>query len=91
MTRWHIEIGEEAEKELAELDSAVYLRVLEKLEWLAKNFSRTSPQLLRYDRIGEFKIRIGDYRILYRQINPSTLFVVQVGHRSVVYKKKKKA
>jgi mRNA-degrading endonuclease RelE of RelBE toxin-antitoxin system len=91
MTTWHIEIGAEAEKELAELDSAVYLRVVEKLEWLAKNFSRTSPQLLRYDRIGEFKMRVGDYRVVYRQINPGTLFVVEVGHRSVVYKKKKKS
>lgn len=36
-------------------------------------------------------MRVGDYRVLYRQISLATLFVVEVGHRSAVYKKKKKA
>ncbi|MDO8521023.1 MAG: type II toxin-antitoxin system RelE/ParE family toxin [bacterium] len=89
MATWRVEIGPEAEEELAVLDRAVYLRVVEKLEWLGRNFSSISPLLLRYDRAGEFKLRVGDHRVLYRVKNKHTLFVLKVDHRSRIYKKKK--
>ena len=50
----------------------------------------TEPDLygkpLRRDLSGCFKLRVGDYRVIY-QIKKESVFIIVIQHRSVVYKK----
>jgi len=59
---YRIEIRPEALEDLNSLDSAVAVRILRKLEWLRENFSLITPEPLKGEFKGLFKLRIGDYR-----------------------------
>jgi len=47
------------------LTSAIQQRVLNKIRWLSENFENISPQALNADLGGLFKLRVGDYRVIY--------------------------
>ncbi|MCB0308987.1 MAG: type II toxin-antitoxin system RelE/ParE family toxin [Bdellovibrionales bacterium] len=40
---------------------------------------------LRYSLKGARKLRVGDYRVIYRIEPPSTVLIVKIGHRKEVY------
>ena len=80
---------ENAENDLAVLDSKVARRILEKLEWF-----RETPNPLRFaERLtdspyGEYRFRVGDYRILF-DVNArgviTILVILRIKHRREVY------
>jgi mRNA interferase RelE/StbE len=80
-----------AETDLENLDSAVRRRVLRRILWLGENAS----QMIHYqltnmpdDLIGLCRLRMGDYRILYRVYHQQhVLKVYRVQHRSEVYRR----
>ena len=76
-----------AEKEVAALDAETRGRVLEVLATLAENPRPSGAQKLRgpYDL---WRIRVGDYRILYKiEGNVLKIYVVRVSHRREVYRR----
>jgi mRNA interferase RelE/StbE len=40
---------------------------------------------LRYSLKGARRLRVGDYRVIYRIENPNTVLVIKIGHRKEVY------
>ncbi len=61
-------------------------RILRKIRWLAENFDQITPQPLTGDLAGFFKLRVGDYRVLYDfNLEEKIITIVQVGHRSEIY------
>jgi len=80
---------ENAENDLAVLDSKVARRILEKLEWF-----RETPNPLRFaERLtkspyGEYRFRVGDYRILF-DLNArgviTILVILRIKHRREAY------
>ena len=84
---YRIEIRPEALEDLNSLDSAVAVRILRKLEWLRENFSLITPEPLKGEFKGLFKLRIGDYRVLYTYDKAQKLITVHlIGHRHEVYR-----
>jgi len=75
------------EHNLGQLDKSVRSRVLSKLQWLAENLESLSPEPLTGQWQGMYKLRAGDYRVIY-SLDPAreTLIVHAIGHRSKVYK-----
>jgi mRNA interferase RelE/StbE len=71
---------------LEELTSTIQERILRKVRWLSENFDNLIPQALSADLSGLFKLRVGDYRIIY-SFDPKirVLTIHQVGHRRDVY------
>jgi mRNA interferase RelE/StbE len=61
-------------------------RLLRKVRWLTDNFDQLSPTPLTGDLSGLFKLRVGDYRVLY-SFNADTeiITVHQIGHRREIY------
>lgn len=55
----------EALADLERLTQIVRERVIIKIAWLAKNFDQITPQALTADLSGFFKLRVGDYRVIY--------------------------
>ena len=84
---WQINFEPEAEDDLLGLDRVVNERILDKLTWLEKNFHNITPIPLGYVLAWVFKLRIGDYRVLYEIKQKEHLInIVAAGHRSKIYK-----
>ncbi|QFS45532.1 type II toxin-antitoxin system RelE family toxin [Nostoc sphaeroides] len=62
---YSVEFTKEAITNLEALASTIQERILRKVHWLSENFDDVSPQALSADLSGLFKLRIGDYRIIY--------------------------
>ena len=75
----------DAEAHLARLDRPVSQRVLDKLRWLVENIEVITPEPLTGDWQGVFKLRVGDYRVLYTFDKAATTIAVHfVKHRREV-------
>ena len=84
---FHVEFTVAAQNDLACLDKPVAQRVLKKLRWLAENFEAITPEALTGQWQGVFKLRVGDYRVLYTSdLEKQKIIVRFVRHRREVYK-----
>ena len=74
------------ERDLEQLDRPVRSRILRKIEWLAENLESLSPKTLTGQWWSVYKLRVGDYRVIYTLDSTDELLVVHaVGHRSEIY------
>ncbi|MEW6572213.1 MAG: type II toxin-antitoxin system RelE/ParE family toxin [Bacillota bacterium] len=77
----------DAEADLARLDAPVAQRVLKRLRWLAEKFEVIRPELLTGQWQSIFKLRVGDYRVLYTCDRAKRKIIVHfIRHRREVYK-----
>ncbi|MCZ8127974.1 MAG: type II toxin-antitoxin system RelE/ParE family toxin [Microcystis sp. LE19-114.1B] len=58
--------------------------MLNKIEWLAINFEQITPLPLTREWSGFYKLRVGDYRVIY-EFDRESRIIIRVGHRSEVY------
>lgn len=74
-----------AEKFLNELPRNIYVKISHSIDMLAENPRPHGCKKLKGNR-DEWRIRIGDYRVLY-SINDDivTIEIVRIGHREDVY------
>ncbi|MGH3773773.1 MAG: type II toxin-antitoxin system RelE family toxin [Pseudonocardiaceae bacterium] len=84
--RYRVRFRRSAEKELAKLDPPVRARVLRHIEALA-NDPRPPGVTRLVDADDLWRIRIGDYRVVY-EIHDDELIVrvIRITHRGVVYR-----
>jgi mRNA interferase RelE/StbE len=84
---FQVEFTEVAQSDLSRLDKPMAQRVLKKLRWLAENFDVVTPEALTGQWQGVFKLRVGDYRVLYTSdLEKQKIIVRFVRHRREVYK-----
>jgi mRNA interferase RelE/StbE len=77
---------QEALADLEALPKNVCQRIVNKIDWLAQNFEQITPQPLSNNLSGFFKLRMGDYRVIYEFDRAKESIVVdRVGHRSEIY------
>ena len=77
----------EAENDLVSLNKLIAQRILKKLRWLAENFELITPEPLTGQWQGWFKLRVGDYRVVYQFSRAEErIFVHLIKHRREVYK-----
>ena len=72
-----------ARKDLKELGSDSLRRVLGRIEALADDLAGDVKKLTDYTP--EFRLRVGDYRVLF-EIDGSTIIVYRVVHRREAYR-----
>lgn len=83
---YSVEYEPEAIADLNILTQAVQERVINKINWLADNFDQLTPQPLTADLTGFFKMRVGDYRVIYEfNREKRIIFIDRIGHRRDVY------
>lgn len=76
-----------AETDLARLDKAVAQRIFKKIRWLADNHEHITPEPLSGQWKDVYKLRVGDYRVLYTtELTTQKLTVRIIKHRREVYK-----
>ena len=88
MKKWEIRFSDEALKQLKKLDRYT-VRLID--SWIAKHLEncddpRVTGKPLAANRSGQWRYRIGDYRMLC-EIQDSVLLilVIKIGHRRDVY------
>lgn len=84
--RWQVALTPAAERDFKKLDRTVQRRVLASLELLAE-----TPLPLGVKRLvgleATYRIRLGDYRLLYRLEEATVVVVViKIAHRREVYR-----
>lgn len=86
---FHVELTESARKELKKLDYYTQKIIL---LWLNKNLEgcsdpRVHGKALSQNRAGQWRYRVGDYRIIAQiEDNKLIILVIAIGHRREVYK-----
>ena len=86
---WNFEIKESAERDIARLDKPIQRCAKEKLAWLKESFINIVPEPLGFDLKGFFKLRFGDWRIVYEIIDEKEMLIVHaIDRRDKVYKRK---
>lgn len=83
--KYEVRLSKRADRELDSLGSVMRGRIISKLEELSEDpFPRGAVKL--QGREGVYRVRIGDYRILYEVFTSDRLVLVEkIDHRSRVY------
>lgn len=77
---------QEALADLEKLPKDVCQRIINKIDWLAQNFEQITPQPLSNNLSGFFKLRVGDYRVVYEFNRTEKGIVIdRIGHRREIY------
>ena len=86
MDEYRIEIKKSAGKELKKIKGKDQERIIERIRGLAQNPRPPGSKKLSGEE--KYRIRQGDYRILYQVFDDTLLVViVKIAHRRDVYKK----
>jgi mRNA interferase RelE/StbE len=83
--RFAVELTSKAAKELSKLEPSVQVRVRLAFELLRGN--PRPPKSLKLANQSLYRVRVGDYRILYKILDRKlVVIVIRVAHRSEVYR-----
>lgn len=78
-----------AVQDMEDLDPSVAKRLYKRIKWLAANFDSLTPEPLEGDWKGKFKLRVGDYRVVYTVNRKEDYVMVHlVQHRRQVYRRR---
>ena len=84
---YQIRLLDAAVRELAKLDKPVAQRIGKRLHWLAENFELIKPLPLTGNFTELYKLRVGDYRVIYEVIPAENVLIIHlIGHRRDVYR-----
>ena len=87
MASYSIRILKSAIRELKKLDKSTARRIVTRIDWLSENFPSIKPIALKGELSGLFKIREGDYRIIYQILHKEKVLLIHaIGHRSEIYR-----
>ena len=86
---YHVRLLDTASKQLAVLDKSVARRIVERVQWLAENLADANLEALTGEFEGLFKLRVGDYRVVYELIHGEQLVMIHaIGHRREIYRRR---
>lgn len=86
MASYKVSVKASAQKELNSLPKQIVSRVYAGLTQLAENPFPAGYKKLRGEKPATYRVRVGDYRILYIvDTKRKTLVVTGIGHRNKVY------
>jgi mRNA interferase RelE/StbE len=84
---YKVEFTLQAEEDLSRLDKTIAQNIAHKIDWLSQNIENITPAPLKGKFKGKYKMRVGDWRIVYSFENSTQIITVYaVRHRSEVYK-----
>jgi mRNA interferase RelE/StbE len=86
---YRLRILDPASHELERLDKAIGRRIVARMNWLAANVDVIKPKALTGEYAGLFKLRVGDYRVLYEILRGEQVIVIHlIGHRREIYRER---
>ncbi|NCO73723.1 MAG: type II toxin-antitoxin system RelE/ParE family toxin [Cyanobacteria bacterium] len=83
---YSLELKQKAIDQLTKINPSIQQRIIKKLQWFEENFEKTIPLPLTGNLSGFYKIRIGDYRVIYTfEISNKIITIHEIGHRKDIY------
>lgn len=83
---YSVDFTAEAIADLAKIDHTNQIRIARKIKWLGEDFEQITPLSLSGNLSSFFKLRVGDYRVIYAIAQSQTSLIIrQVGHRREIY------
>ena len=76
-----VRILKAASRELARFDKPIAMRMVARIRWLAENLDDAKPKALKGELAGLYKLREGDYRIIYEIIRKEKAIVAKSTRR----------
>lgn len=84
---YDVQILKAAEDDLKRLDRNVARRIKARVHWLAEHLDDLKPTPLSATLSRFLKLRVGDYRIIYKVFKTGNLIVIhRIGHRREIYR-----
>ena len=85
---YQVRILDAASRELSRLDKQTGRRIVRRIRWLVENLDAIRPIALKGDLAGLYKLRVGDYRVVYELLHNEQVVVVHlIGHRRDIYRR----
>jgi mRNA interferase RelE/StbE len=85
---YEIHVQDSARRELSSLDKLQARRIVKRIRWLADNIESIPCDALTGSLTGFYKLRVGDYRVLYEVLWSEKVLVIHViGHRKDLYRR----
>jgi mRNA interferase RelE/StbE len=75
----------DAVDDLRKLDKPVRKRILSRISWFAAHFEEIIPEPLSGEFASTYKIRVGDWRLIYT-LQDERILILAVGHRREIYR-----
>ncbi len=89
MSKYHVRILPAASRDLERLDKPMGRRIVQRIQWLAENLEAIRLEALGGDLAGLYKLRVGDYRVIYEVLwQEETIVIHAIGHRREIYRKR---
>jgi len=89
MAVYNVRILETASRELERLDKPIGRRIVKRIDWLAMNLDTIRLEALSGDLAGFYKLRVGDYRVIYEVLwEEQTIVIHAIGHRREIYRRR---
>lgn len=81
---YNIEYDPKALKQLQKMDKSIASKILDGIEEFASNPVLTKIKKLKTPFDGAYRLRIGDYRVVFYQEN-NLMLISRIAHRKEVY------
>jgi len=89
MSKYRIRILQAASRDLERLDKPTGRRIVQRIHWLAENLDAIRLEALTGDLAGLYKLRVGDYRVIYEVLwDEETIVIHAIGHRREIYRRR---
>lgn len=83
---YRVDYQEQAAIDLEKLSPSWQKRIIKKVSWLAENFDSVRPLQLSANLAGFYKLRVGDYRVIYECDRVIRVITIErIGHRRDIY------
>jgi len=84
---YRVEFTPQAEEDILRLDKSVAQLIVSKIDWLSQSIENIIPAPLKGKFKGKYKLRSGDWRIIYSFDNSAQVITIYaLKHRREVYK-----
>lgn len=84
---YQIQISKKAQKDLKKIDKKAQQKIIDAILKLKTQHKSQQMKPLIGSRIAQFRLRVGDYRILYDVYNQDkTVLILRIGHRREIYR-----
>lgn len=85
---YQIKFKASADKRFSKLPKDVQIRIIQKLEFfLSSQDPLIYAEILTNPRIGTYRFRIGDYRVVFDLEDDEIITIVDVDHRKNIYRR----
>jgi len=89
MSKYRIRILKAASQDIERLDKPTGRRIARRIHWLAVNLEAIRLEALAGDLAGLYKLRVGDYRVIYEVLwDEETIVIYAIGHRREIYRRR---